>query len=481
MSRYNDWTNWVVLSAVGGIFAVAGCAGDASTSDEAILRQEQEIIGGFTGGDVRSLSPVGSIVELISNANGGDIQQKCTATLIGPHTILTAGHCVEKYKGKNSHAYTEQWFRLGVDSANPTHAARIISGEVHPVRDGALIGRGADIGIMQLAEDITAVEPMVVATTPLTTADLRKNFLIAGYGQQSITDPIGRNRKRALGRNWLAAIEGHGLQAVWPTLDALLDWLRRNISPTITAAGWRPGYESPNGNVIPGHTAFFSNVGGGSQTGSGDSGGPIMWYREGRLEVVGVQSSGIFANGANRIWLGGIYGGLVASSEAQTLITRALGDRCRNVSEAGACNGETAIQCNPAAEWPVAISYIDCNEFGMSCGLVDGEGSTCVDFHQPVEHATTCELKKMVHPNGAVYEFRADGTYTLRGAVRGTYSIVNGVLRWDDTSGLCHGSTQGVYELQFSDDCTKVTTKLITDGCRLRGESGDGTVLTVMN
>ncbi len=465
------------------LFALSlGCTANVGSDDD-VLRKEQEIIGGFTGGNVRTLEPVGSIVELISNANGGDIQNKCTGTLIGPRTVLTAANCIEKYKGKNSYGYTEQWFRLGVDAAHPTHNIRIISGEVHVVRDGGLGGRGADLGIVQLAEDITDVQPMVVSTTPLTNADIRTNFLIAGYGQQGVSEPIGTHRKRAVGRNWLATLNGHALQSVWPTFDGFLDWLRRNISPTITAAGWRPGYESPNGNVIPGQTAFFSGVGGGSQMGSGDSGGPIMWYRNGHLEIVAVMSNGYFAaSGATRIWLAGSFGGLTATAETSALIARTLADRCRGVPVTGVCGADTAFQCNPTVEWPVPISYIDCAEFGMSCGVVDGEGATCVNPVVPTEHTSSCApIIKLVHPGGAVYEFMPDGTYKLRGAVRGTASIINGVLRWDDTAGSCVGSTQGVMELTRSEDCTKATAKLISDGCRLRGESADGTVYTVMN
>ena len=85
---------------------------------------------------------------------------------------------------------------------------------------------------------------------------------------------------------------------------------------------------------------------------------------------------------------------------------------------------------------------------------------------------------RWVHPNGAVFDFLADGTYTLRGAPTGNWSYADGTLSLDDTGAAsCAGSSSGIYHTTFSSDCATVTLGLIHDGCRLRGESFDLTTL----
>jgi hypothetical protein len=135
-----------------------------------------------------------------------------------------------------------------------------------------------------------------------------------------------------------------------------------------------------------------------------------------------------------------------------------------------------AIQCNPQEQHIVPITRLDCRDFGLWCAEGDA-GPACVD-PDPQAAPTACSLVgKFADPNSVAYEFKDDGTYTIRNLPRGIYGFQNGLFQADDSSGLCMGSTSGYYSLEFNEDCSQFTLHTLHDGCRLRGESWDLTVL----
>lgn len=82
----------LMLSAsVFSISALSACAVDAGDDgDQPAAEQtaEQQIIGGVTdGGDP-------CVVAVFAHAPGASSGSLCTGTVIGPHTVLTAAHCV---------------------------------------------------------------------------------------------------------------------------------------------------------------------------------------------------------------------------------------------------------------------------------------------------------------------------------------------------------------------------------------------------
>jgi hypothetical protein len=410
--------------------------GEAPTSDDSAL------YGGFPAKS-KKLDAVGSIVELISDKDGGVYLQKCTGTLIGPHTVLTAAHCVQKYKGKESVDYTELRFRIGYDSTAPTQELPIVGGYVGPIYDGGLTGRGADVGLLFLAEDISDVAPIPPDTVPLGEDSLDKSFAIVGFGQEDPLDPVGAHRDRQMGTLRLEALQGDPKKVLWSSPEDMAAWLSANAEIDIPASSLGGFWDAPQHVLIAGQVGFFSSIHNGTQAGRGDSGGPILRLGGGGqglrvVATVGGSWAINFSNGT-QVLFGGTYGGLVASPENADFISTKSSEHCRGVPVGGYCNGDIAVQCNEEGQFTQAITTFDCRELGLWCGSPDGEVG-CID-PEPQGNGTSCALVgKYKDPNNVAYEFKADGTYTIRDVPRGHYLFDAGLLQVDDDVGLCHES-----------------------------------------
>lgn len=348
---------------------VAGCAShaiDAEDSDQT----EGALIGGIPAKSVK-FNAIGSLYGVRPTGSA----PICTGTLIGPHTVLTAGHCVHP-KGAPFNIIDRYpvFFAIGADSSKPTKTIRAIWGAESPVAD-------ADIGIYQLEEDADAA-PIPVATQALTASDVGTPLTMVGYGLHDFTENYNQFLTRRSARFALTSFDPSPAHAFFPDFNVFKSFMEANAGHTFVDAAVKVVYDDVI--VHPGDAYFGSPTS--AQQMYLDSGSPyVMPDGAGGLRVHAVHARSYNADPtvpatgtAKDILPIGGAGALVTTTGVAEFIAQTLTDPCRNVSAGGHCSATSAIRCGNELSTPV-VARVDCADFGSVC-KVDADGiAACVD------------------------------------------------------------------------------------------------------
>jgi V8-like Glu-specific endopeptidase len=371
------------LSAV--TFAALSAACVAPPAEE--TESSEDALVGAVPARAKRYAPIGVIQGI--RPSDQRLVNLCTGTLIGPHTVLAAAHCVQAVKGVDNFRSGTILFSLGYDSAHPERTIRVVSGKVAPLTDGGATNRGSDVGVLQLATDIDDVEPLVASATALGAADLGKRLPTVGYGMQKHSHTLFDLLTRRAGAMTINALEGHPFHSVFESSDELADYLIAKegvpeaARPAITSV-YGPYFNDPAKHLITGYEVYVGLGPNDAQTCRMDSGGPLLRLNEGKLEVVGVasRSFAVIDNASHTnipCTLGSVYA-LVAPTDVQGMITAALADTCRGVPEAGHCSGKTAMRCTSDGEGPKRVTLMECGDLGLGCGVDEDGAVGCVDL-----------------------------------------------------------------------------------------------------
>ena len=126
----------------------------------------EEIIGGFDapGGSLNAVGTLG-----MKNRTG-QYNFFCSATLIGPQTVLTAKHCAVVLKGALRGMklvnLVPVYFAVGPDSVHPTELVEAIAADTSPLSQGGLVEMGNDVAVSfggacgQL--ELNAMKPLLI-------------------------------------------------------------------------------------------------------------------------------------------------------------------------------------------------------------------------------------------------------------------------------------------------------------------------------
>jgi V8-like Glu-specific endopeptidase len=161
---------------VAGVVLVGGCGGLE------VDHLAEPIINGVTDSGHPA---VGLLMDSVGS---------CTATLIGKHTVLSAVHCVTVEEvTEKAPPYTlkkDLYFTFASQGATQYPVASI---SIRSDFDGSVLDsteNSSDVAVVRLAQDITSVQPMLLATTAPVIGEA---ITIVGFGITATSDSAGNS------------------------------------------------------------------------------------------------------------------------------------------------------------------------------------------------------------------------------------------------------------------------------------------------
>lgn len=377
--------------------AVAFCASAsliACGGQSDLDTDDSKIIGGVLASS-KTLNAIGTVGMM---DRSGNYQFFCSATLIGPSTVLTAKHCAVVLSGAAQGMklvnLTKIFFAVGSNAIKPVKVVEAIAASISPVEGGAgFVGLGNDVSIYQLIEPITDIKPFKVATGALkdaTTAgtnDIGAKFIGIGYGAKDIVEDITGNLSglRRMGTETMRALKGKSFELLLGSFDAFYDQLVYVYGKDVVdynldlVKSW---YNDTT--ILEGYEAWAGHAEGDVQTCHGDSGGPLVRKVGGEKQIYGVVSGGWFSRDLTCDY-GTFYATIGPKTQELVKAGLAYTDPCRDqktgtlLTVKGACQGNVATRCTDKYEGDRRKSVVNCAELDLVCKTDAAGIAGCVD------------------------------------------------------------------------------------------------------
>ncbi len=283
----------------------------------------------------------------------GRLRYFCSGTLIGPHTVLTAKHCVDFGRGREVH------FMLGADSTAPTRTVGVLTMATALPQAGGEMDLGSDVGILQLAEDITDIEPIALPSRVLGEGDVGTALTAVGYG---IRDNAGRSGSRQMGHETLRATSGQPFHVLFATFDEFTEYMIQAYGVgELSEEEIQSHYDF---ELLSEYEVWMGHQEGDAQSCNGDSGGPLLGDDGGQRVVFGV-ASWVFRGRNEPCHMGTAYA--VLGPGARELVDASLSDPCWGLGAEGRCEGSVSLSCVVDEEGNPSLARVDCSEPRMVC------------------------------------------------------------------------------------------------------------------
>jgi hypothetical protein len=364
MKIFHSSTVLLLALATPTFGALLPACGQGKGNDQAAAESDP-ILGG-----VAASSPSLDAVGTVGTVFNGTYFEYCTASLVGPRTVLTERACLHDWPN-NALFVDEQpvFFALGPDSSAPRRLVQV-SSVVEPASPiaGGFQGLGVNVAIYQLSEPITDVAPLPYVGASVSTGD---RFVVVGFGQSA----GGYLQLRQAGSIRINETSGQPLHDAFSTVDAFLAAMQAaDPSFNAYAALYRALYDA---SLVAGQEAWAGRGPSDAQVCYGDLGAPLIRAVNGQRTVFGVALD--MLPGATAACSLGSPVALL-TPEVLGVIATGLADPCAGLTELGRCSGATAIRCTTATEGPRRPVVIDCGGLLQTCALdATTRAAACVD------------------------------------------------------------------------------------------------------
>lgn len=298
MFRHVRISHLAVLAALGSSYACSGAPGEVERM-EATRKTSDSIIGGTRANGYEESA-------LVSMLQGGQVAAYCSASVIAPKVVLTAGHCVDGFTAwqikapyangtsQSAHASagaTYDWAEGGATTVNPNHHdiglifldTAITLGTYPQIANTKLANNASVVNIGRINNGTLSTTDLYVSSPIPVTDGASQGFPFDYSAQQIIEsgDSGGPDEVPGTTPHLIVAVNsGAGGGEVLARVDLLYMWIQQQIASHGGGGGGNPpppdaggGGNPPSPDAGGGGGGADSGGGGGGNADSGSGGG----------------------------------------------------------------------------------------------------------------------------------------------------------------------------------------------------------------
>jgi hypothetical protein len=359
----------------------AGTPADGRAASAELAQASQAIIGGLVAPHP-SLNHTGALTYRVRDT--GATGPLCSASLIGPATLVTAKHCVIVMPSFERAGIDVYW-APGPDFMDPLDAIAVVAVAGAPGGELGFAGYGRDVGVVHLDRESDGVDALRIQ--PFSRNLLGTSMVTLGYGISSANGLVDGLRR--VGRETVSQVEGSAYAGLFGDFESFVELLltlqstELDILPIVEAdpsladlAALRAEYDASL--LVPDYEIVTGKAPGDTQSCELDSGGPLALVAEdGSWESYGVVSAG------PRLprpicTLGQVFAVFGPETFAFLESERGWQDPCGDVSSSGRCDGDRLSRCESSfISGARRLVEEDCAASGASCTVSTSSAAAC--------------------------------------------------------------------------------------------------------
>jgi hypothetical protein len=367
-----------------GLLALA-CS-DTAPGGAELAQAAQAIIGGLVATNP-VLDHTGTLTFRVRDT--GQTDALCSASLIGPQTVVTANHCLSQMAFFESFGIDVFW-TPGPDFRNPIDSIPVVAAASAPANEPGFAGFGRDVGVAHLdrvSEGIPTIE-----IEPFDPGLLGTSMVTLGYGISSAAGAIDGLRR--IGRETVSKVDGRALEGLFGDFETFveltvtLEATDTDFIPIVEADPTLADLEALQAEfdatlLLSGYEVVTGKAPGDTQSCELDSGGPLALVNsEGTWQSYGVVSAGprlprpVCA-------FGQVFAVFGPDTFAFLEDERSWTDPCGDVGVEGSCTGDVLVRCDSSFERGVReLVNEDCAALGGEC-VPSNTGAACSVSAEP--------------------------------------------------------------------------------------------------
>lgn len=371
------------LAVLGLLACGGGASGDPPSSAGAagVGERSQPIIGGVVA-ESPLLDHTGALTYRVRAT--GATGPLCSASRIGPATLVTANHCIVVMPSFERAGIDVYW-TPGPNFLEPLDAIPVVAVASAPGDEPGFAGYGRDVGVAHL--DRESPDAPRIEVRAFSRELLGRSMVTLGYGISSAGGRVDGLRR--VGRETVSQVEGSAYAGLFGSFETFVELVvegeatERDILPVVEAdpsladlAALRAEYDGAL--LLPDHEVVTGKAPGDTQSCELDSGGPLALVAEdGRWLSYGVVSAGPRLPRPVCL-LGQVFAVFGPVTFPFLEAESAWEDPCGDVTTSGECDGERLRRCESSFINGVRrLVEADCAAVGATCLESPSAGAAC--------------------------------------------------------------------------------------------------------